>query len=72
MNKEIFDLRNCVIIELEYYDYIMKNYNYIKTERNKYKEVIDKAIEYIETRVDSSKAGKYELLNILKGSDNNE
>ena len=34
-----------------------------------YKSRCEKAIEYINTRVDSFKANKYELLNILKGSE---
>lgn len=42
---------------------------YKRQEISDLEDKIDKAIEYLNTRVDSSKAGKYELLNILQGSD---
>ena len=47
-----------------------KLYNHLCLEMRKDdKKIIKKAIDYIKTRVDSSKASKYELLDILNGGD---
>ena len=77
MNKEIFDLRNCVIMELVQYDYFMKMYYENKSERNELQERIDKAIEYFREKVGTYEEYIhtdyiYEMINILKGSDSDD
>lgn len=55
MNKEIFDIRNCVIMELTQYDFFMKNYYEMQRDRNAMLDDINEAIRFLDkaTKIDS-------------------
>ena len=57
-------------LSLKDFNYISNKYQELQQENQKYKEVIDKAIEYLEQpHRDNFDYSKSQLLEILKGSD---
>lgn len=59
-------------LSLKDFNYISNKYQELQKENQKYKEVIDKAIEFLKLAQESGLISISTLMKILKGEDNNE